>query len=350
MLHCVITTIQTPTSSVVGLAERLTNGERIVIAGDTKGPPHFDLSVVSEFADEQLVFLPYEAQASTGFELAKLLPTKHYSRKNLGYLQAIRDGASCIYETDDDNAPLPSWSPRAEHVQSAVGLKSTAADEPAWVNVYRHFSDENIWPRGIPLDQIHTGFSQTEAELSGTSDESGIWAPIQQGLADGSPDVDAIWRLVLDHEFEFDRSASVILPSGQWCPFNTQSTWWWPAVYPLLYIPSFCTFRMCDIWKSFVAQRCLWTLGAGVAFHAPEVVQERNVHNLMRDFTDEIPGYKENNRIAEILNGVSLKEGLGSVSENLMTCYQALVENQIFPEDEVPLLECWLKDLSTACQ
>ena len=111
-------------------------------------------------------------------------------------------------------------------------------------------------------------------------------APIQQGLVNGSADVDAIWRLVMDREFFFEPRASVFLEPGNWCPFNTQTTWWWPVAYPLLYIPSYCSFRMCDIWKSFVAQRCLWELDMGIVFHAPEVYQDRNVHDLMRDFRD----------------------------------------------------------------
>jgi hypothetical protein len=37
--------------------------------------------------------------------LAESLPTGHYARKNIAYLHAIRSGARCIYETDDDNAP-----------------------------------------------------------------------------------------------------------------------------------------------------------------------------------------------------------------------------------------------------
>ena len=219
--------------------------------------------------------------------------------------------------------------------------QSTAA--PRWVNVYRHFSRENIWPRGLPLDQIHVT-SEDTTDFSPASNVEGLaWAPIQQGLADGSPDVDAIWRLVLDREFTFDAGSSVMLPPRQWCPFNTQTTWWWPAVYPLLYVPSYCSFRMCDIWKSFVAQRCLWELGTGVVFHAAEVWQERNVHNLLRDFNDEIPGYQQNHRIAGILEGISLQGGTDRVSSNLRLCYESLVNAEIFPEKELLLVDAWLE-------
>ncbi|MEQ9409408.1 MAG: STELLO glycosyltransferase family protein [Fuerstiella sp.] len=344
MLYTVITTIQQPTDSVRRLAARLADGRgHLVIAGDTKGPGSFDLSDVPDFSQEQLTFLSIDDQLASGFQLAQLLPTKHYARKNVGYLQAIRANADCIYETDDDNAPLDSWEPRAEYLVDAEILKAVHDVPPHWVNVYRHFSGENIWPRGLPLDRIQTDLTEAP-DSSAFNSDGGLWAPIQQGLADGSPDVDAIWRLVLDREFTFHESASAMLPPYQWCPFNTQSTWWWPAVYPLLYVPSYCSFRMCDIWKSFVAQRCLWELGTGVVFHAPEVWQERNVHNLMRDFNDEIPGYQQNHRIAEILEQTTLQPGSENVCSNLKRCYEALIEAEVFPVKEMDLVDAWVQE------
>lgn len=340
----VITTIQRPTESVRRLASRLAEGGgKLVIAGDTKGPDCFDLSSVPGFQTEQLTFLDMDAQARSGFRLAELLPTKHYARKNIGYLHAICNGARCIYETDDDNAPMDSWRLRDEYVAQPTMMQSASPDSPQWVNVYRHFSEENIWPRGLPLDQIHTTIEPANDFTAVTNPNGEIWAPIQQGLANGSPDVDAIWRLVLDREFTFNDGCSVLVPPRQWCPFNTQTTWWWPTAYPLLYVPSYCSFRMCDIWKSFIAQRCLWELGTGVVFHAPEVWQERNVHNLMRDFSDEVPGYEQNNRIAEILNDAELSSGQENVATNLRHCYQSLIQEGIFPAKEMLLVDAWLE-------
>lgn len=346
--YSVITTIQEPTESVRGLARRLGEcGGHLVIIGDSKGPSRFPLADVAGFNDvEQLSFLALEEQLQGPFDLARTLPTRHYARKNLGYLHAIAGGASCIYETDDDNAPLPSWKPRSEYASDIVVPTRSGAGGPEWVNVYSCFTDELIWPRGLPLDHIRGSGGAPAATRWKSSSAKVVWAPIQQGLADGSPDVDAIWRLVLDREFRFTRDrGSVLLQPGQWCPFNTQTTWWWPAVYPLLYIPSYCSFRMCDIWKSFIAQRCLWELGAGVVFHAPEVWQERNVHDLMRDFNDEVPGYRENHRIAQILEGITLSSEREQVGENLRRCYEELVRGEVFPAKELELVDAWIAGL-----
>ena len=57
-------------------------------------------------------FLSLDRQNGMDFRLAALLPVDHYSRKNLGYLEAIARGATLLFDTDDDNAPLPHWRPR----------------------------------------------------------------------------------------------------------------------------------------------------------------------------------------------------------------------------------------------
>lgn len=355
MFYTVITTIQRPTASVLRLAEFLReDAGNLVIAGDTKGPDSFDLSDVDGFGASQLAFLDIDAQLASGFTVTQWLPTKHYCRKNVGYLHAMKAGATCIYETDDDNHPMQGWKIRDERVARPrfVTTEPTSQEGSAtWVNVYRHFSDELIWPRGLPLNQIHEKSVITgEASIAfeATANDDGFWAPIQQGLANIAPDVDAIWRLVLDREFEFESRDSVMLTPGQWCPFNTQTTWWWPTVYPLLYVPSYCSFRMCDIWKSFVAQRCLWELGAGVVFHPPEVDQARNPHNLMRDFNDEVPGYESNDSIARILEDTKLEAGNDEVANNLVRCYESLVSHEIFPEKELPIVKAWIDDVNQA--
>lgn len=331
-LFGVITTIQQPTGSSEALVARLRKVDsKLIVVGDRKGPASYDL--------EGVAFLSLAAQLESEFDLARKLPTGRYARKNIGYLEAIRHGASCIYETDDDNAPLDSWAPRAE-TAGAVGVR-----ERGWVNVYRLFSEERIWPRGFPLDALADSFSK----LPRLAEETiAVQAPIQQGLANNSPDVDAIWRLVMDRPFDFQAGPSVKLPRGAWCPFNSQSTWWFPVAYPLMYLPSFCSFRMTDIWRSFIGQRCLWELDLGIVFHGPEVVQERNEHDLIRDFEDEIPGYLGNKKLVAVLEGLTLSKGPDAVGANLLTCYEELVKTAFFPEKELELVNTWLLDLEKA--
>ena len=156
-----------------------------MIIGDSKGPFEYDLPGAELWT--------LDRQRSLTFSLQARLPIKHYWRKNLGYLIAIERGAGLIYETDDDNSPLGSWKLR--HV--VVILIAIQAQH--WSNVYRWFSDNLIWPRGLPLEAICD--ERTFPKAIASNDPVERYAPIQQGLANTSPDVDAVWRLVLDKYF-----------------------------------------------------------------------------------------------------------------------------------------------------
>jgi STELLO glycosyltransferases len=330
-LYVVVTTIQPPTPAVRKLSHAVQKCRgRLLVVGDKKGPSTYPLAGVELLTLEQQLRLP--------LTLPKKLPVNHYSRKNAGYLLAISRKAACIYETDDDNAPTAKWKPRP------LSTGAIAVRQPGWINAYAWFSRLPIWPRGFPLQEIASSRHWKPAARARTRMTA---SPIQQGLADGNPDVDAVWRLVLMADVRFQSRPSLALRRGAWCPFNSQSTWWWPEAYPLLYLPSYCSFRMTDIWRSFIAQRCLWEFGAAVVFHAPEVVQERNQHNLLRDFQDEVPGYLNNAKICELLGRLRLKPGRKAVSENLRRCYEALVQHDVFPRKELALLKAWLADLKT---
>jgi hypothetical protein len=293
------------------------------------GPASFELGATQ--------FYSFQQQRELSFELAKRLPPDHYGRKNLGYLQAMHQNAACIYETDDDNSPKPHWQARS------LSVSPRRLNGNGWTNVYRLFTDELIWPRGLPLSHIHSpATTRIEPEF-----HPSCRAPIQQGLADGSPDVDSVWRMILGREFAFEDRPSVLLPRGCWCPFNSQSTWWWPAAYPLMYLPSYCSLRMTDVWRSFVSQRCLWEFAEGLVFHAPEVIQDRNEHVLQRDFEKEVDGFLNNESFVRCLDDLPLQPGEDSVKTNLLDCYRALVDEGFFPPEELALVKAWVSDIAS---
>jgi hypothetical protein len=104
---------------------------------------------------------------------------------------------------------------------------------------------------------------------------------------------------------------------------------------------------MTDIWRSFIAQRIAWTCGWSVLFHHSTVRQERNDHSLMKDFEDEVPGYVNNAQIVATLTHLPLKTGADHIFENLLTCYQALVDLSVIDKQEIDLVKAWIKDLAT---
>lgn len=301
------------------------NEVSFIVIGDTKSP--------DQFALEGCHFYSIFQQKSLPFKLAQALPVKHYARKNLGYLLAIQNGAEVIIETDDDNIPLADfWLPRTRTKQAHV------LTDTGWTNVYKYYSEANIWPRGFALEELLG--SQPHLPQQTT-----LECPVQQGLADDNPDVDAIYRLTQTLPIQFNKFDNVALGNMAICPFNSQNTTWFKEIFALLYLPSYCSFRMTDIWRSFIAQRILWTCGWGVLFHNSTVRQERNDHSLMGDFKDEISGYTNNLEIMQTLNQLDLAPGKESIPSNLLRCYEAMVNKKFIGQEELALVEAWLHDL-----
>jgi len=325
----VVTSISAPNPTMRGLASQCkARGLSFYVMGDVPSP--------ADFSIDGCEFYSLEQQRASGFKIAELLPTRHYARKNIGYLLAIRRRASMLLETDDDNIPLPEfWSARTRR------LRVPALSGNGWTNVYGYFTEANVWPRGLPLDAVQRKLPEFDA-----LEEMELDCPIQQGLADEDPDVDAIYRLLFPLPINFRKDRRLALGRGTWCPFNSQNTAWFPEAYPLLYLPSYCSIRMTDIWRSFVAQRIAWENGWSVMFKGPDVYQERNEHNLMRDFADEVPGYLNNRNIATRLAALNLELGPENMGENLIRCYEELVQLDLIPEKEMPLVKAWVQDLA----
>jgi len=315
MNYCVVTTINKPTKAIEELYGKF--GNNLIIVGDKKTPQDWSYKTI----------LPINE------ELKLYAPQNHYARKNLGYLNAIKNNAKLIYDTDDDNIPNEAWNIRSEDVVSvdAVGK--------GWFNAYKVFLDSNIWPRGFSLKNLKESVIVSQNKTIKNSS-------IQQGLADGEPDVDAIWRLAIQSEPTiFTKNVSVSMNEGAWCPFNSQSTWWFPKAFPLMYLPVNASFRMTDIWRSFIAQRCLREIGEFVVFHSPsEVYQDRNEHDLIADFKDETEGYLKNHLIVEILDSLELSKGEENVCLNLLKCYEELVNKNMLPFNELDSVKQWIQD------
>jgi hypothetical protein len=324
----VITSIAEPNPVLQAIARgSIERGIAFYVIGDTKSPKEFVLHGCD--------FYSVERQRELGFQFAQLCPTRHYARKNIGYLQAIREGATILLETDDDNYPEPAFYQPLPVEQSIPSLRGTG-----WVNLYRYYTDLNIWPRGLPLDAVNTPLPPLSAPHS-------VYCPIQQGLADDNPDVDAIYRLVMPLPVTFQGKHRLAIEKDAWCPFNSQNTVFYEEAFPLLYLPAHCSFRMTDIWRSFVAQRIAWENGWSILFREATVRQLRNDHRLMKDFEDEISGYLHNRRIGEALQAVQLTPGVEHIPANLRRCYETLVENQWVGEQELQLLDAWNHDIAS---
>ncbi len=327
----IITSIAGADNSVLKTfaAQSLKKNYHFIVIGDKTSPANFAL--------EGCDYYNLERQKNLEFTFPAICPTKSYARKNIAYLIAAKNQAPFVIETDDDNLPRDSfWTPqkRTQNVPTIT--------KASWVNVYRYYTENNIWPRGFPLENILELPPVWDSLLTQEID-----CPIQQGLADDNPDVDAIYRLVLPLPQQFKKNRKVALTKGSWCPFNSQNTCWYPDAYPLMYLPTTCNMRLTDIWRSFVAQRILWENNLGLLFYEPTVWQERNEHNLLKDFSDEIMGYLHNSKICQELESLSLKSGTENFAENMQICYETFIKSDLLEKKELNLLEIWLNDLKS---
>ena len=326
----IITSIAPSTNRVLQTfaSECPQNNMHFIVIGDSKSPAGFSLSNCDFYSLEQ--------QKGLSFKPAGSLPECKYSRKNLGYLQAMKQGAHIIIETDDDNFPTDAFWEERNSNQTSYLLANKG-----WINIYRYYATENIWPRGFALEHL-----QDEFVWLGDETES-IYCPIQQGLCNENPDVDAIYRFAWPLTITFKRTGNIALGNGSWCPFNSQNTAWFKEAFPLLYLPTWCNFRMTDIWRSFIAQRIAWANSWNILFHNATVYQQRNAHSILKDFEDEIPGYLNNGIICEKLMRLELKAGISHIFENMLKCYNVFIEHGLINEAEIALLDDWISDCKT---
>lgn len=334
-IFTVLTTINSPDERVSDWM-KITENHTIVV-GDKKTP--------SSWNHSKCKFFSLKDQLSSDFAIASLLPENHYTRKNLGYLYAIKSGAHAIIDTDDDNFPNTiKWNNLLN--AKFETFVHASSEKISFKNIYSYFSNSDIpfWPRGFPLNIINcekTNIDPCEI-LNASSKNAGLW----QCMVDGDPDIDAIHRLIYKNTPQFKTKAALIMGNNIFCAFNSQNTLWIDSeLFPLLYLPSTVSFRFTDILRGYIAQAVINTSSKNWGFYQATAYQERNEHNLMNDFRSEVSMYSNMEEIFQIIYE-SCKYN-HSVSENLMNCYSMLQSNDYVEDTELKILNSWMKDLNS---
>lgn len=330
----VITSIYPPTEAVKLLSHW--QGWNIVVVGDKKTPSDWQYANVD--------YLSVARQSDLFGDFASALPLNRYSRKNLGYIYAIKNNADVIFETDDDNLPLPDAQKKLEELIETAYVGSNIVgkvitSQARWVNIYSFFTDKGTrcWPRGYPLDLINTA---QECRV----EHQAIQSPILQFLVDKDPDVDAIYRLTSNKSVTFKQGLRYAVDVGMYSPFNSQCTLWLPKAFPLMYLPSFTTSRVADILRSYLAQRALWAEGKRVTFLSPIFYQERNYHSLIADFVEEYDLYVNIYKYVELFDSVNAR----GMKESYDKSIKLLAEHNLLKSDEYRLYKRYLEEAGLA--
>ena len=302
------------------------NSISFIVIGDKKTPKNFKLKYGRYYSIEDQKKLP--------FDYVKECPFNHYSRKNIGYLLAIKEKADIIIETDDDNLPLENfWKlPIKKNINFLSNEKNN------FFNIYNYFLKDNkslCWPRGYPLEKLLINKKNIKLKKNISIN------PIQQDLTDLNPDVDAVYRLTQKLPITFLKKSPIALNNFNWSPFNSQNTRWFSDAFPLMYLPSTCSFRMTDIWRSYIAQRISWEYNWKILFRKSSVTQKRNYHNLLNNFELEISGYLNYTLVKNDLSKLKLSK---NINFNMIKCYNLFIKNNLFLSTENNLLKSWLSD------
>jgi hypothetical protein len=319
----IITTINKPTETIL---KHINNTEYdVIIVGDNKTPP--------DYKNLNCIYLDIPCQKKLFPELSELLPYNHYCRKNLGYLYAIKKGYKIIYETDDDNIPYDNF----DNILEYNNIQMITEQNNTWINIFKYFTNNAyIWPRGFPLSLLKNEPNYLIQDTDKTPS-------IINGLVENDPDVDALFRIVCNHQdsIQWDKNKHVLINNTNVCVFNTQNTFWLnPELFICLLIPCSVSFRYCDILRGIINNIILKKTNNYMMYSSPNVIQNRNEHNLISDFKSEYEMYIHNERI---LNFIEDKiASITSIKELLIVIYNNLLVNYVIKHKDIDILNKWI--------
>jgi hypothetical protein len=335
----IITTINKPTETIL---KHINNTEYdVIIVGDHKTP--------DDYKKLHCIYLDIASQKKLFPELSELLPYNHYCRKNLGYLYAIKKGYTLIYETDDDNIPYDNFD---NVLQFQENVELITENNHSWINIFKYFTNNAyIWPRGYPLSLLKTdpnyAIEKTDKKPS-----------IINGLVENDPDVDALFRIICNHQdsIKWETNKQVIISNKNVCVFNTQNTFWMNSdLFISMLIPSSVSFRYCDILRGIICNIILHKTDNYMMYSSPNVIQNRNEHDLIQDFKSEYEMYIHNESILEFIDKDIMDVYTYSVDQDrtsgktkyieyLIKCiYQNLLDKHVIKQLDMDILNKWLE-------
>lgn len=265
----VTTTINPPTEAIVAF-DAMTDYELIVI-GDLKTPKDYSL--------KNGRYVTPEEQEKKYPLLSRMTGWNCIQRRNIGFLMALEAGADIVATVDDDNIPSAGWGENLIVGTTAAVTKwdvDGLVFDPIGVTNYPH-----LWHRGFPIQVVKERHYKDPRVVQ-------EFVPIQADFWDGDPDIDAICRILFRPECRFS-AEPFPFSTVKMSPFNSQNTFLHASLMPNYFMfPGIG--RMDDIWGAYYLQA---VTGARPVFCRASVEQQRNVHDLTRDFSLEVLGYEK---------------------------------------------------------
>ena len=297
MVNTIVTTTIYPISEATKKFASFKNWNFIIV-GDKKTPHDEYIELANN--NKNIIYLTPEYQEENFKEISDLIGWNTISRRNIGFLEALKNNSEIIASVDDDNIPLDNWG---ENIM--IGKPT---------NVYYYETDElafdpigvtnypNLWHRGFPIQILNNRNNKYKIT------RKTILPDIQADFWNGDPDIDAVCRLEHKPMCFFD-DKYFPLATNTFSPFNSQNTFFSnKALKNYMAIPFIG--RMDDIWGGYYLE----SLGFKVVYNKATVFQDRNIQNLTKNMMDEYIGYEKTFNL------------LGDLSENSDSLFKYLPE------------------------
>ena len=305
--YIVTTSIYPPSDAIIKFSNK--PEWKLIVVGDKKTPHELYRAI------NNIIYLDPDFQETNYKTLSDLIGWNCTSRRSIGYVEAIKRGAEIVASVDDDNIPYDDWGTNLI-LNTPITIDSYKPIDEC-INVFDPLSPTNhssLWHRGYPLNYVHNK-NNINKEITS------IIPDVQADFWDGDPDIDAIERMIYAPTCKFDKNVFPFTSSVM-SPFNSQNTFLTKkAIIDYFMFPD--TGRMEDIWASYY---CL-SKQHKVVYNKPTVFQERNAHNYIVDFKNEIIGYENNSKlINELLqNPENIKNFISEKSYKAFKEYQNVI-------------------------
>lgn len=270
----VITTINKPTIAIKKFLDK--KDWEVIVVGDLKTPHDY----YEYLGEKGLIYLSPEWQEQNYKKVSDSLGWNTTQRRNIGFIEAYKHGADVLALIDDDNIPYENWG---EDIIVGKPLNTYTNWTSDKLNVFDPLyttTASHLWHRGFPIDQIKSRNYKGEVVTNNT-----IIPQVQANLWNGNPDIDAIARLTLPFEVNFEKD--YFTTNLKYKPFNSQNTILSREIIPyFMLLPGIG--RVDDIWGAYYVEK---QMDLKVVYGPATVYQDRNEHNILKDFEQETYGY-----------------------------------------------------------
>ena len=337
-----MTTSHSPNISIMELLKQLknlNNWKIVIISEDDKIDKSWKLLECNE-----LVYLSLKDQIYLGFKITKFLKDNSYTRRNIGYLYAIQNGAKEIYEIDEDIiiTNLNHLTRDLNNIFIGYGLRN----DSKMINPFYFYGESNIWPRGFRIKDI--GNNEDSKFYIINSSQLNIKPLIFQGLINGIPDVDSILiqtRIEKNNliNFKFSNNFPLLYIPGNYVPINSKNTRYLYEIFPYLLLPSSLNERICDIFRGYIMQKFAWSNNGGVIYYFTSIYHNKslNLKNL-HFFEEKDLYYKLDNLLDELNIKLNSKN---KYPTNLLDFIKILVDKGFLNMNDLKLYKAFIKDL-----